>query len=136
MIILEGTDAVGKSSVIERLSEYEIKDRDKNICSLMDFNLSLLSRVNKLVNYLEQIDDIVIFLINNDKEELERRISKREIIDEYDKYTYLYNLIYLENYIYIKQNNIINNLYMVDCTNLNIEEQTDKVKTLVNSIRR
>lgn len=136
MIILEGTDAVGKSSVIERLSEYEIKDRDKNICSLMDFNLSLLSRVNKLVNYLEQIDDIVIFLINNDKEELERRISKREIIDEYDKYTYLYNLIYLETYTYIKQNNIINNLYMVDCTNLNIEEQTDKVKTLVNSIRR
>lgn len=136
MIILEGTDAVGKSSVIERLSEYEIKDRDKNICSLMDFNLSLLSRVNKLVNYLEQIDDIVIFLINNDKEELERRISKREIIDEYDKYTYLYNLIYLETYTYIKQNNIINNLYMVDCTNLNIEEQTDKVKTLVNSVRR
>ena len=134
MIILEGTDAVGKTSVINKLHGYNhvIVDRDKNICKLITFNISLIDRVKSMVEYLSQTDNIVIFLINNDKEELERRISKRDIIDEYDKYAYLYNLLYLETYIYIKQNNLVDNLYMIDCTGLNIEEQTNKVKELID----
>jgi len=134
MIILEGTDAVGKTSVINKLHGYNhvIVDRDKNICKLITFNISLIDRVKSIVEYLKQTDNIVIFLINNDKEELERRISKRDIIDEYDKYAYLYNLLYLETYTYIKQNNLVDNLYMVDCTGLNIEEQTNKIKELID----
>ena len=134
MIILEGTDAVGKTSVINKLHGYNhvIVDRDKNICKLINFSISLTDRVKSMVEYLSQTDNIVIFLINNDKEELERRISKRDIIDEYDKYAYLYNLLYLETYTYIKQNNLVDNLYMVDCTGLNIEEQTNKVKELID----
>jgi hypothetical protein len=138
MIILEGTDAVGKTGVIDNLLGYDLLDRDKNISKLFVFDISLIDRVNKLVNYLKNTDNQVIFLINNDKDELERRVSLREIQDEYDKYTYLYNLLYLETYLYMEKNNLLNNkLYMVDCTDLDILEQTSKVKKLIDTrIRR
>jgi hypothetical protein len=138
MIILEGTDAVGKTGVIDNLLGYDLLDRDKNISKLFVFDISLIDRVNKLVNYLKNTDNQVIFLINNDKDELERRVSLREIQDEYDKYTYLYNLLYLETYLYMEKNTLLNNkLYMVDCTDLDILEQTSKVKKLIDTrIRR
>ena len=122
MIALEGTDAVGKTSVIKKLKDYQLFDRDKNICSLFDFNISLIDRVNKLKEYLKNNKNYIIFLINNDKEELERRINLRETIDEYDRYTYLYNLLY-------------GKLFMVDCTNLSLEEQTNKVKEILDKIK-
>ena len=101
MIALEGTDAVGKTSVINNLKNYQLLDRDKNICRLFDFDISLIDRVNKLKEYLKNNKNYIIFLINNDKEELERRVNLRKTIDEYDKYTYLYNLLYLETYLYM-----------------------------------
>lgn len=135
MIILEETDAVGKTSVIKNLSGYELLDRDKNICKLFDFNISLLDRAKKLKEYFDKNENYVIFLINNDKEELERRINLRETIDEYDKYAYLYNLLYLETYLYMKQKDLLNDkLFMVDCTGLSLEEETNKVKEIINSI--
>ena len=133
MIILEGTDAVGKSTVINSLKEYNIQDRDKYISSLFDFNISLNTRVTKLYEYLNNHYNNIIFLINNDKDELERRINLREKIDEYDKYTYLYNLMYLKTYLYMEYNNmLLNKLYMIDCTNLNEEQQIKKVKKLID----
>ena len=135
MIVLEGTDAVGKTSVIKALSEYNLLDRDKNICRLFDFDVSLLDRTNKLKEYLENTKEYVIFLINNDKEELERRISQRDTIDEYDKFTYLYNLLYLETYLYMEQKNmLVDKIFMVDCTGLSLEEQTNKVKEKVKNL--
>lgn len=137
MIILEGTDAVGKSSVITNLKDYNLQDRDKFISKLFMFDISLLDRVNRLVQYLKTNNNQVIFLVNNDKEELERRVGLRSIHDEFDKYAYLYNLMYLETYLYMEGNNLLNNkLYMIDCTNLSICEETSKVKTLVDRIRR
>ena len=133
MIILEGTDAVGKTSVINNLSNYKLLDRDKNICKLFDFNISLVDRANKLKSYLDSNKNYVMFLINNDKDELERRIQLRETIDEYDKYAYLYNLLYLETYLYMKQNNMLSNkLFMVDCTGLSIEEEIKRVKKMID----
>ena len=135
MIILEGTDAVGKSSVINNLNDYELLDRDKNICKLFDFNVSLLDRVNKLNEYLNNNKNYVIFLVNNDKEELERRVDLRDTIDEYDRYTYLYNLLYLETYLYMEKNDLLRNrIFMVDCTGLTLEEQTNRVKEIVDEI--
>jgi broad-specificity NMP kinase len=134
-IVLEGTDAVGKTTVIEALKEYNIKDRDRNISKLMDFNISLINRANKLNEYLKTINDCIIFLVNNDKDELERRINLRSIIDEYDKYTYLYNLLYLETYTYMEQNDLLQDkLYLVDCTNLSKDEQVKKVRELIKKI--
>ena len=133
MIILEGTDAVGKTSVINNLSNYKLLDRDKNICKLFDFNISLVDRANKLKSYLDSNKNYIIFLINNDKDELERRIQLRETIDEYDKYAYLYNLLYLETYLYMKQNNMLSNkLFMVDCTGLSIEDEIKRVKKMID----
>ena len=168
MIILEGTDAVGKTSVINNLKEYDIKDRDKNICSLIDFNISLKDRAKRLKEYLDSflsneitgenftgrvismlskhsacvgkinVESIINVygndnVINNDKSELERRINLRDVIDEYDRYTYLYNILYLETYIYMEQHNLLNNkLYMVDCTGLNVEEETEAVKKMID----
>ena len=133
MIILEGTDAVGKTSVINNLSNYKLLDRDKNICKLFDFNISLVDRANKLKSYLDSNKNYIIFLINNNKDELERRIQLRETIDEYDKYAYLYNLLYLETYLYMKQNNMLSNkLFMVDCTGLSIEEEIKRVKKMID----
>lgn len=135
MIVLEGTDAIGKTSVINNLGNYELVDRDKNICNLMDFRISLDERVIKLKDYLEKSKRKVIFLINNDREELERRISARTKIDEFDKYAYLYNLLYLETYIYMEKNNLLNdNLFIIDCTGLTLTEEIQKVKEKVKSI--
>ena len=134
MIILEGTDAVGKTCVINNLLDYDLSDRDKYISKLFVFDISLIERVKKLVDYLKKNDNQVIFLINNDKDELERRVNLRKVQDEYDKYTYLYNLLYLETYLYMEKNNLLNNkLYMVDCTDLSISEQTSKVKKLIDT---
>jgi hypothetical protein len=137
MIILEGTDAVGKTSVIESLPNYNLKDRDKFISSLFLFNISLEDRVKHLVNYLKNSNNKIIFLINNDKIELENRVNKRPIKDEYDKYTYIYNLLYLETYLYMEQNNLLNNkLFMINVTNLNINEETKKVENLLSIISK
>ena len=136
MIILEGTDAVGKTSVINNLKIYKLVDRDKNICSLFDFSISLTDRVNKLKEYLDRNKNHVIFLVNNDKAELERRIQLREKVDEYDKFAYLYNLLYLETYLYMNQKKLLcNKLFMVDCTGLSLEEETIKVKEIIDSIK-
>lgn len=136
MIALEGTDAVGKTSVINNLKDYQLFDRDIIICKLFDFNISLIDRVNQLKEYLNNNKNYIIFLINNDKEELERRVNSRKTIDEYDKYTYLYNLLYLETYLYMEMNNLLyGKLFMVDCTNLSLEEQTNKVKEILDKIK-
>ena len=135
MIILEGTDAVGKSSVINNLNDYKLLDRDKKICKLFDFNVSLLDRVNKLNEYLNNNKNYIIILVNNDKVELERRVDLRDTIDEYDRYTYLYNLLYLETYLYMEKNDLLRNrIFMVDCTGLTLEEQTNRVKEIVDEM--
>ena len=138
MIILEGTDAVGKTSVIKNLPNYPLLDRDKNISKLFVFNVSLLIRVELLLKYLKTNENQIIFLINNDQEELEKRVSLRKTHDEFDKFAYLYNLIYFETYLYMEKNNLLSNrLFMVDCTGLNILDETEKVKKLIDTrIRR
>ena len=125
-----------ETSVINNLKDYQLFDRDIIICKLFDFNISLIDRVNQLKEYLNNNKNYIIFLINNDKEELERRVNLRKTIDEYDKYTYLYNLLYLETYLYMEMNNLLyGKLFMVDCTNLSLEEQTNKVKEILDKIK-
>ena len=75
MIALEGTDAVGKTSVINNLKDYQLFDRDIIICKLFDFNISLIDRVNQLKEYLNNNKNYIIFLINNDKD-IFRRTNK------------------------------------------------------------
>lgn len=135
MIILEGTDAVGKTSTIEGLKKYNIicEDRSKDIISkYMLFDYTLEFRANKYYEYLKNTDCKIIFLINNDKKELLRRVYSREKISDYDLDTNKYNELYKETYEYMKNNNMLENkLFLVDVTGLSLEEQINKVKEVI-----
>lgn len=136
-IILEGTDGVGKTATIKILKEQGIdcKDRSKDIISkYMLFTVSLKKRVKKYEEYLKKCDDIVIFLINNDGDELMRRIYSRDTISKFDLEAPKYNKLYLDTYNYMKENNkLYGKLFLVDCTNLTLEQQVRKVKEVINA---
>ena len=109
MIILEGTDAVGKTSTIHELKKENIicLDRSKDMISkYMLFDYSLEYRASKYYQYLKENDCIIIFLVNNDKDELERRVRTRNEIGKYDLEAYQYNQLYLETYEYMKNRNM------------------------------
>lgn len=135
MIILEGTDAVGKTSTINELKKDNIicLDRSKDVFSkYMLFDYSVEYRANKYYDFLKVNDCMVIFLVNNDKEELLRRVLSRNIIGEYDLQAYEFNQLYQETYNYMKDNNMLENkLFLVDVTNLTLDEQVKKVKKLI-----
>lgn len=133
--IIEGTDGVGKSSTINKLFEQGIKCRDRSkdvISKNMLFSVELETRVKVYHEYLKEIDKKIIFLVNNDKEELERRINKREKISAFDIEAYAYNKLYVDTYNYMKENDLLENkLFLVDCTGLTFDEQVRKVKDVI-----
>ncbi len=135
MIILEGTDAVGKTSTINELKKENIicVDRSKDMISkYMLFDYSLEYRANKYYQYLKENDCKVIFLVNNDRDELERRVKMRNQIGKYDLEAYQYNQLYLETYEYMKEHNMLENkLFLIDVTHLTLEKQVEKVKEFI-----
>ena len=86
-IIFEGTDGVGKTSTIIGLINLGIVclDRSEEICKYMLFDVDKKTRCEAYKKYLEESPYKVIFLINNSKEELERRIYSRKEISDFDK---------------------------------------------------
>lgn len=135
--IIEGTDGVGKSVTIEELLKKGIicQDRCMDVISRnMLFDISMEDRTKKYQEYLKKIDNKIIFLVNNDKEELESRINKREVLSQYDEEAYRYNQLYLDTYNYMKDRNMTEaKLYLVDCTNLTLEEQVNKIERIINA---
>ena len=133
--ILEGTDGVGKTTtIIELLKEGIIcQDRCMDMISKnMLFDIPIDERVNKYQNYLKNIDKNIVILVNNDKEELEKRIKQREILSEFDLLAYEYNKLYKETYNYMKNHNMLENkMFMVDCTGLSIKEQINTIKQII-----
>lgn len=134
-IILEGTDAIGKSETIKRLLLEGIicKDRESSVISAnMLFDIPMEVRTSKYLEFLKESKDILIFLINNDKEELLRRVHLRDSISDFDLETYEYNQLYKQTYEYMQQQDMLEEkLYMVDCTGLNIEEQVSQVRKVI-----
>lgn len=135
--IIEGTDGVGKSATIKKLIDKGIicQDRCMDVISRnMLFNIDMKTRSKRYQEYLKKIDKKVIFLVNNSKEELESRINKREILSEYDEEAFKYNQLYLDTYNYMKDRKMTENqLYLVDCTGLTLEEQVSKVEEIINA---
>ena len=125
--ILEGTDGVGKTTtIIELLKDGIIcQDRCMDMISVnMLFDIPTEERAVKYQEYLKHIDKKIIIMVNNDKEELEKRINKRKVLSEFDSLAYEYNNLYMETYEYMKANNMLENkMFLVDCTGLTIEEQ-------------
>lgn len=135
--IIEGTDGVGKSATIEKLIEKGIicQDRCMDVISRnMLFDTDMDKRANIYQEYLKNIHKKIIFLVNNSKEELESRINKREVLSQYDEEAYKYNQLYLDTYNYMKDRKMTENqLYLVDCTGLTLEEQVSKVEEIINA---
>lgn len=135
MIILEGTDAVGKTSTINELKKDNIlcMDRSRDMISkYMLFEYSLEFRALKYYEYLKNNDCMIIFLVNNDKEELMRRVYSRDKISDFDLDAYEYNLLYQETYDYMSKRNMLEGkLFLVDVTGLTLDEQVKKVKDLI-----
>ncbi len=132
---LEGTDGIGKSTVIESLMDEGIVCFDRNldvICKYMLFDVSMEKRVNEYRKYLESTKDKILFLVNMDEEELRKRIYSRSVISEFDKYAVEYNKLYYDTYNVMKEKGYLNNkLHLLDCTNLSKEEQINAVKKMV-----
>ena len=52
---------------------------------------------------------------------------------EYDLNAYEYNLLYLETYNYMKNNNMLaNKLFLADVTDLDLNSQVEKVKKIID----
>ena len=133
--IIEGTDAVGKSTTVDRLLSMGILCRERSMdmfSKYMEFTVPLEERVEHYYEYLKNHEEKVIFLVNHDKMELERRVSLRDVISEFDKKAYEYNQLYFETYQYMMEHDMLEGkLFLVDCTNLTFEEQVEKVKNII-----
>ena len=133
--IIEGTDGVGKTTTIEGLLKYGIicQDRCMDVISVnMLFDIPMEVRAKKYQEYFKKIDKKIIFLVNNDREEIERRINTRERLSEFDKLAYKYNVLYLDTYNYMKERNMLEGkLFLVDCTGLTINEQVNALKIII-----
>lgn len=133
--ILEGTDAVGKTITITELLKQGIicQDRCMDVISVnMLFEIPMQERIKKYQEYLKQIDKKIIIMVNNDKEELEKRINKRENLSEFDSLAYEYNQLYVETFNYMKNHNMLENkMFLVNCTGLTVDEQVNAVKKII-----
>ena len=133
--ILEGTDGVGKTTAIEQLLKCGIicQDRCNDVISAnMLFEIPMELRVKRYWEYLKKIDKKIIFLVNNDREELERRINSRAEISEFDELAYEYNMLYLDTFNHMKERNMLEGkLFLLDCTGLSIEDVTKQLKKII-----
>lgn len=133
-VIIEGTDGVGKSTTIKKLLKDGIicQDRCEDVISKnMMFDISMDKRASEIYkNYFERNKDtIIVFLINSDKSEINRRINQREKISKFDIDAFEYGVLYKETYEYImKKYDTKNRFIMIDCTGLSIDEQYEKIK--------
>lgn len=135
--ILEGTDGVGKTSTIKELLKEGIAcdDRSRDIISkYMLFDVDMEVRAKKYEEFFKTSNVKVIFMVNNNEKEIMRRIYSREKISEYDKKANEYNKLYLDTYNYMKKHNkLYGKLFLIDCTNLSLGEQVEKVKEVINA---
>ncbi len=133
-VIIEGTDAVGKTTTITKLIADGIicQDRCEQVISKnMMFDISHEKRAEEIYKkYFSKPNNIsIIFLVNFDEKELLRRVMARGNISDFDLEAYRYGLLYKETYDYIcLRYRTQDRLKLVDCTGLGIDEQYEKVK--------
>ena len=97
-------------------------DRNKETISKnMLFSIPMEKRADVFENYFRNSNDIVIFLVNNNEDEMMRRVLSRDTVDSYDLETNKYNKLYVETYNYMKERDLLHKkLYLVDCTDLSL----------------
>lgn len=136
-VIIEGTDAVGKTTTISKLISDGVISQDrceKVISKNMMFDISHEKRAEEIYKtyFSKPNDTTIVFLVNLDESELMRRVLSRGTISDFDLEAYRYGLLYKETYDYICSHyRTGDRLRLVDCTGLGIEEQYEKVKKSV-----
>jgi thymidylate kinase len=149
-VIIEGTDGVGKSTVIKALEQYfgnhaitEYKQTDKKpvklefefldretttISASMLFTVRMMDRVERIKKYMDaNPDTFILFLVNEDAEELMRRIKTRDKpISDFDNDAPAYNLMYMATYREMERQKYVNHqIGMLDVTGDGIKEETN-----------
>ena len=149
-VVIEGTDGVGKSTVIKSLEQYfgnhtitEHKQTDENpvklefefldretttISASMLFTVRMKDRIERIKKYLDNNrDTFVLFLVNEDAEELMRRIKTRDKpISDFDNDAPAYNLMYTATYREMERQKYVNHqIGLLDVTGDGIEEETN-----------
>lgn len=136
-IILEGTDAVGKSTIAGLLlvDGVEVMDRSRDVISkYMLFDIPMEERIKRYTEFLSENDVLVIFMVNNDSRELMRRVYSRERVSEYDKMAAEYNSLYLETYRAMEEKGLLfNKLFLADCTGLDVKDTLSLIKKIIGS---
>jgi thymidylate kinase len=137
-IIIEGTDGCGKTTTIEALKtmfpKATFSDRNHDtICKYMLKDVPMETRVDAYHKFLKDNDVKVMFLINNDGEELLRRIKTRDKpISDFDLDAPLYNDMYRETFeVMNRSDKTEGKLFMVDVTGLSMADQINKVKETI-----
>jgi hypothetical protein len=96
-IIIEGSDLVGKSTIVDNLLalNLNVKDRDKNICNevILDIERKNIENIKKYIENHNNWLFVFFYFDNNDKKLIEY-MDKLPKIDKYDELYKEYNKIY------------------------------------------
>ena len=141
-VILEGTDAVGKTTAIQFLTrlmpDHTFRDRERTVISpMMVFSLTTEDRGKAYSEFLKHNEVFVIFLINNDGEELLRRVKSREKISDFDLDAPRYNTMYLYTYKYMENNDLLHNkMAMVDVTGMTELAKVHAIRECIRELEK
>ncbi len=131
---LEGTDCVGKTTIIKELLNEGIIcfDRDLEISNYMLKDVSLSERILRYGEYLKDVDHRIVFLVNNAKDEVMRRVYSRTNISEFDKDATIYNDMYNETFDKLDELGLLNGkLFRVDCTFKSVDAEVAMAKEII-----
>ena len=155
-VVIEGTDGVGKSTVIKALEQYfgdhtiterkqtdekpvklefEFLDRETTtISASMLFTVRMKDRIERIKKYLDNNrDTFVLFLVNEDANELLRRIETRDKpVSDFDREAPAYNLLYMSTFREMKCHNMVNHqIAMIDVTDDDITTEQESTISAV-----
>lgn len=158
-VVIEGTDGVGKSTVIKALEQYfgdhtitEYKQTDKEpvklefefldretttISASMLFTVRMKDRIERIKKYLDNNSDtFVLFLVNEDAKELLRRIETRDKpVSDFDREAPAYNLLYMATFHEMKRHNMVNHqIGMLDVTDDDITTEKESTISAVKNM--
>lgn len=131
-IVIEGTDGVGKSTLVKNLANrgYLTQDRAvEEVTKRMKEEISEESRLESVKKYLETDKNRkLVFLYLSSEKELESRINSRENISEYDKKAVVFQRLYQGTY---NKLSYFNNLYIIDCLGKSPEDMVKEIEKLI-----
>ena len=139
-IYLEGTDGVGKSSIVAALRAEGLACHDRHpdvISRYMLFDVPMDRRADHYERLLtDHPEVVVIFLFNYDGAELMRRIMARpKPMGEFDRFAPQYNRLYSDTYDYMASHDMLHGrLLALDLTGLDLRQGVDAVRTLVQTL--